>query len=113
MLFIEFISIRMSSEHSSFDRPLEESYLRWLLEVLETSLTKMLKVRMMTTTNRLRITMKCSRMMAVSILMPLSRAPLFRFPTTLERGSGESNVNDHTSISDLFSKPSHCNYHQI
>jgi hypothetical protein len=74
---------------------MEENYLRWLLAVLKTGLTKMLKANLIMTTKRLRIMMKRLRIMMVLITVPLSRAPLFCFPTALERGSRQSNVNDH------------------
>ena len=47
--------------------------------------------------------MKSSRKIMALILMLLSRALLFRFPITRERGSGESNVNNHRS--ELFIRP--------
>ena len=79
---------------------MEESYLRWLLAVLNTSLTKVLKVDLMKTMDRLRIMMKSLRKTLALIIALLSRALLFRFPTRPERGSGMSNVNDHRS--ELF-----------
>jgi aspartyl/asparaginyl beta-hydroxylase (cupin superfamily) len=79
---------------------MEEHYLRWLLAVLKRSLTKMLKAYKMKTMDRLRIMMKSLRKIMASIPVLLSRALLFRFPTTPERGSGESNVNDYRS--ELF-----------
>ena len=95
-----FEFIRISSEHSSFDRFMEESYLRWLLAVLMTDLTMVLMIDLTMTTKRLRIMMKSLSMMMVSILMLLSRAPISCFPTALERGSGESIVIVHRS--ELF-----------
>lgn len=104
-----FFQVLNSSEYSPFDRFMEENYLRWLLAVLKTSLNEMLKVDLIMTTKRSRIMMKRLRMMMVSILVPLNRVPLFCFPTALERGLRESNVNDLDHRYRDF-KPSHRNY---